>query len=92
MDNPGIFRQQIANMGLSKPDAYTPYAAGNKVYGPEGRAHPTSGPVDSKGMIGYAKRDAEASARRNAVLARLQAAQKGQYLTPEYLAGGNNGI
>lgn len=91
MEN-SVFRQQIANMGLSKPDAYSPYAAGSKVYGPEGRAHPTSGPVDSAGMMGYAKRDSQVAAKKSAILARLQAAQKGQYLTPEYLAGGNNGI
>lgn len=77
-------RQQIQNMGLQKPDAYNPYAAGSKVYGPEGRANPTSGPVDK---AGYRQRDMHARAKRQAMLSRMQAAQSGNYMSANYLNG-----
>jgi hypothetical protein len=71
-------------MGLQKPDAFNPYAAGQKVYGPEARTNPTSGPVDK---LGYAKRDMMASARKRAMMGRLDAAMKGNYMSPDYLMG-----
>jgi hypothetical protein len=80
----GMFRQQISNMGLQKPDAFSPYAAGRKVYGLEGRANPTSGAVDK---AGYAVRDRAAQAKKNAILARLKAAQSGNYMSSDYLIG-----
>lgn len=52
-----------------------PYAVGNKIYG-GGRSFPTMGPVDP---MGYRERDAKASARRSAVLRRMQAQQSGNY-------------
>jgi len=69
--------------GLQKPDAYTPYAAGYKMYG-GGRSNPTSGPVDK---AGYMERDLMNRTRRQAVLNRMRAAQAGQYNTPAYLNG-----
>jgi len=81
------FRDQIALMGLSKPDAYTPYAAGDKMYGLSGRPNATSGPVSPEGMQGYKQRTQVQNARKAAVLQRMQAAQKGQYMNPHYLGG-----
>lgn len=58
-----------------------PYAAGDKIYG-AGRSFPTMGPVDP---MGYKERDAKASARRNAILRRLQAKQSGKYASADAL-------
>lgn len=44
-------------------------AAGNKVYG-QGRPNPNQGPVSPGATTGYAKRDAMAAARRNALVKR----------------------
>lgn len=60
---------------------FNPYAAGAKVYG-GGRSNPTSGPVDK---LGYKERDLATKARRNALLRRMKAMQKGKYMTPDYL-------
>lgn len=46
---------------------FNPYAAGHKSYG-GGRPMPTSGKVTDK--VGYGQRDAEAKARRDALLKR----------------------
>lgn len=62
---------------------FNSYAAGNKVYG-FGRNNPTSGPVDK---LGYKQRDRAAQLRRNALLRRLQAGQKGNYMSSEWLRG-----
>ena len=55
--------------------SYNPYAVGNKIYG-GGRSFPTSGPVDP---MGYRERDSVAAARRDAILRRLKANNKGDY-------------
>jgi len=55
-------------------NSINPYAVGNKIYG-GGRSFPTMGPVDK---MGYRERDAKASARRSAVLRRLQAQLNGK--------------
>lgn len=47
------------------------YAVGSKRYG-AGRSMPNLGPVSGTGMGGYAQRDNEAQARKNAILRRLQ--------------------
>lgn len=73
--------------GLTKPDAYTPYAAGFKMYG-GGRSNPTSGPVD---RAGYMERERNNRARRNAALRIMQAQQAGQFNNPDYLRGMQNG-
>lgn len=77
------FQQFLKNYGTKKPDAYTPYAAGYKMYG-GGRSNPTSGPVDK---AGYQERDMLNRARRNAALKKMQAAQNGDYNNPFYLRG-----
>lgn len=59
----------------------SPYSVGEKIYG-GGRSFPTTGPVDP---MGYRERDAKASARRNAVLRRLQAKQSGKYASADAL-------
>ena len=62
--------------GLTGPKAgggFNPYTAGTKHYG-GGRNFPTSGSVN---RAGYAQRDNEAQARRNALLRRMQQEQAG---------------
>lgn len=56
-----------------------PYTVGNKVYG-GGRSMPTIGPVDP---LGYAERDATATARRDAILRRLKANAGGDYMSAD---------
>lgn len=79
------FRDSIANYGqqLARPAAsgFNPYAAGNKHYG-AGRSFPTSGSVNK---LGYAQRDNQAAARRNAMLQQLQNTQAGNYMDPSVL-------
>lgn len=58
-----------------------PYSVGNRVYG-GGRPMPNIGPVD---RLGYAERDAKASARRSAVSRRLQATQQGKLASADAL-------
>lgn len=60
--------------------AFNPYGAGKKKYGSRGA--PNIGPVDKSG---YRERDARAQAHRNALLRRLKAGQRGQYMNPDYL-------
>lgn len=77
------FQEFLQNYGFKKPDAYTPYAAGYKMYG-GGRSNPTSGPVDK---AGYMERERLNRAKRNAALARLKAEQSGNYNSPAFLNG-----
>lgn len=58
---------------------FLPYAAGDKIYG-GGRDAPNLGPVDPSG---HRERDLKYQARRSAILRRLQAAQKGNYMSPD---------
>jgi hypothetical protein len=62
-------------------NGFTPYAAGNKIYG-GGRSMPTIGPVDKSG---YRERDAKAKARRNALLRRMKAGQQGRFMSSDWL-------
>lgn len=71
--------------GFDKPDAYTPYASGRKMYGFAGRTNPTSGPIDPQGREGYQQRDMVAQARKRAILSRMSAEQRGRYMDPDYL-------
>jgi len=61
--------------------AFTPYAAGKKIYGQVGSS-PTMGPVDK---TGYADRDRRLAARRNAVLQKMQGMNKGAYSNADVL-------
>jgi hypothetical protein len=56
--------------------AFNKYAAGRKIYG-GGRDFPTNGKVDP---TGYSERD-----RKNAVLRRMKALQKGKIYHPDVL-------
>lgn len=58
---------------------YNPYAVGGKIYG-AGRSFPTSGPVDK---FGYRERDLKYKARRNALLRRMKAKQKGRLMSAD---------
>jgi len=73
--------------GFEKPDAYTPFAAGRKMYGVEARSNPTSGPVGTDGQQGYQERDMIAQARKRAILARMSAGQQKRFMDPDYLRG-----
>lgn len=66
-----------------KPYDFQRYAAGAKLYG-SGRTNPTMGPVDK---LGYRERDRKTKAKRNALLRRLKAQQKGNYMSSDYLRG-----
>lgn len=71
---------------MAKPDSYNAYSAGSKVYGIGGRSNPTHGRVDPSG---YLERDATTRLKRNALLRRLKAGQKGNYMSPDWLGGPN---
>ncbi len=58
---------------------FLPYAAGDKIYG-GGRDAPNLGPVNP---MGYRDRDLKYQARRTAILRRLQASQKGNYMSAD---------
>lgn len=58
-----------------------PYAVGNKIYG-GGRSFPTMGPVDK---LGYAERDRKLQARRQALLNKMKAKQKGKHASADAL-------
>lgn len=68
-------------MPASARSGFNKYAAGNKIYG-GGRSMPTVGPVDP---LGYKERDAKTKTRRNALLRRMKAEQKGQYNSSDWL-------
>lgn len=73
----------MTGYGQSKPDAYTPYAAGYKMYG-GGRSNPTNGPVDK---AGYQQRDILNRAKRDALLRRMKAEQSGDYASSAFMNG-----
>lgn len=64
---------------------FNPYAAGAKIYNSVGSS-PTMGPVDK---TGYAERDRRLAARRNAVLKRMQAMNKGAFASSAVTRMGN---
>lgn len=61
---------------------FNPFGAGQKVYG-GGRYAPNIGPTSSPD--GYRTRDMIAKARRQAMLARLKAGQRGKFMNEDYL-------
>lgn len=66
--------------------SFNPYGAGNKVYG-GGRSAPNVGPVSGQGRMGYIDRDLRGRMRRDALLKRMKASQRGDYNNPDYLRG-----
>ena len=66
-------------MALKSNKQYLPYLVGGKVYG-GGRSFPNIGPSDP---TGYKERDLKQAARRSALLRRLKAKQKGNYMSPD---------
>jgi hypothetical protein len=62
--------------------SFSSYAAGPKRYG-GGRSAPNVGPSDKSG---YRERDRKAKSKREAMLRRLQAAQKGNFMSSAYLS------
>ena len=77
----------LGYLGFDKPDAYTPYAAGQKTYGFGARTNPQNGPLSPDSREGYAQRDMMAQARKRAILARMSAEQRGRFLDADYLRG-----
>jgi hypothetical protein len=63
---------------------FQPYAAGNKTYGMLRNA-PNVGPVGASGMMGYKERDAMAQTKKDALLRRMKAQNKGQMMQPDVL-------
>ena len=61
--------------------AFTPYAAGKKIYG-QVSSSPTMGPVDK---TGYADRDRKLAARKNAVLQKVKGMNRGAYNNADVL-------
>lgn len=61
--------------------AFSPYAAGAKIYGQVGSS-PTMGPVDK---TGYAARDNKLAARKNALLQMMKSRNAGAYGSPDSL-------
>jgi hypothetical protein len=59
--------------------SYNPYAVGDKVYG-GGRSFPTAGKVDRQG---YKERDAVAKARKDAILRRMKANDRGKFASAD---------
>lgn len=59
--------------------SYNPYAVGNKVYG-GGRSFPTAGMVDKQG---YNERDAVSKARKDAILRRMKANDRGKFASAD---------
>lgn len=55
---------------------FNSYAAGNKYYG-GGRNFPNMGPVSGIGMQGYARRDNEGKARKDAIMRRMKGQMSG---------------
>jgi len=84
-------RQMFQYMGMEKPDAYTPYAAGRKMYGsPAGQA-PNGATQSPQAAAGYNARDMKVRARRNAMLRYMKAGQSGNYASSDYLGGSARG-
>ena len=63
-------------------ETFNPYAAGLKRYGPSGRRAPNVGRIGN--MAGYRQRD-NAVTRRNALLRKLKAQQRGAYASADAL-------
>lgn len=68
-------------MAIASGKQHLPYLVGNRVYGPGGRPFPNIGPSDP---LGYKERDLKYKARRNALLRRLKAKQKGNFMSSDY--------
>lgn len=68
-------------MPYTPSSAFNSYGAGNKIYN-NSRFFPTMGPVDK---LGYRERDLRVRTKRNAMLRRLQAKMKGDYMSSDYL-------
>ena len=92
--NSNPYRLQFASMGGAKPDAYTPYAVGAKTYGYGARTNATSGPVSPDGMQGYIARDTQKAGviARQAMLNTMKAQQTGDFASPAWLGGVQNGV
>lgn len=66
-------------MALESRKEHLPYSVGNRIYGGS-RSFPNLGPSDPSG---YRERDLKYKARRSALLRRLKAQQKGNYMSPD---------
>lgn len=82
---------QFGNKRVPNPppgaSQFNSYAAGNKHYG-GGRNMPNIGPVSGSGQLGYAERDNQAKARKDAILRRLKGQMGGNPMNFNVLSGG----
>lgn len=62
--------------------SFNTYSAGNKKYGAAGGSAPNVGPSDKSG---YRKRDAKAKFRKRAMLRKIEAGQKGRFMSADYM-------
>lgn len=76
--------RRVPNPKPGASSGFQSYAAGAKRYG-AGRSMPNIGNVSGTGLQGYAKRDAEAKARKQAIMRRLKAQQSGNPMNPGIL-------
>lgn len=79
--------KRVPNPPPGNASQFNSYAAGNKRYG-GGRSMPNIGPVSGSGQLGYAERDNQAKARKDAILRRLKGQMGGNPMNANVLAGG----
>lgn len=72
---------------MKNPYSIEQYGVGKKRYGMAGRTAPNLGAVSGQGRMGYKERDRRTQMRRNALLRRMKAKQKGKFMNPDVLRG-----
>lgn len=75
---------RVPNPPPGGPTGFQKYGVGNKSYG-GGRPMPNIGPVGGQGLMGYANRDQQAKARKDAIMRRLKAQQSGNVMNSNIL-------
>lgn len=81
-----FMQKALAYSGLAKPDGFNAYGLGAKSYG-GGRPMPNIGGADSQAMQGYASRDRQLAAQKQALMERMQASNRGAFASAPYLRG-----
>lgn len=80
----------FGNPRVPNPPPGMSYAAGGKRYG-AGRSMPNIGNTSAQGMLGYAQRDNQAKARKDAIMRRLRAQSTGNPMDSSILMGKTGG-
>lgn len=79
--------KRVPNPAPGSNTGFNSYSAGKKSYG-AGRSMPNIGAVSGSGMLGYAKRDNENKARKDAIMRRLKGQQTGNPMNRAITNGG----